>query len=171
MQKKIIYLDRDGVINEDFGYVSKIEDFNFVDGVFKACKEFLTLGYEIIVVTNQSGIGRNYYSEDEFLELTKYMKNEFKKEDIDILNVYYCPHNPDEDCSCRKPKAGMILQSLNDFNIDLQNSWLIGDKVSDVETAINAKIGNKILISSDIKENKEYLVARSLFATINIIKN
>lgn len=109
MQKKIIYLDRDGVINEDFGYVSKIENFKFVNGVFEACKEFLALGYEIIVVTNQSGIGRNYYSEDEFLELTKHMKNEFKKKDIDILNVYYCPHNPDDNCSCRKPKTGMIL--------------------------------------------------------------
>lgn len=104
MQKKIIYLDRDGVINEDFGYVSKIENFKFVNGVFEACKEFLALGYEIIVVTNQSGIGRNYYSEDEFLELTKYMKNEFKKKDIDILNVYYCPHNPDDNCYCRKPR-------------------------------------------------------------------
>ena len=119
MQKKIIYLDRDGVINEDFGYVSKIENFKFVNGVFEACKEFLALGYELIVVTNQSGIGRNYYSEDEFLELTKYMRNEFKKEDIDILNVYYCPHNPDDNCSCRKPKTGMILQSLNDFEINL----------------------------------------------------
>ena len=125
MQKKIIYLDRDGVINEDFGYVSKIENFKFVNGVFEACKEFLALGYELIVVTNQSGIGRNYYSEDEFLELTKYMKNEFKKKDIDILNVYYCPHNPDDNCSCRKPKTGMILQSLNDFEINLNNSWLL----------------------------------------------
>lgn len=94
----------------------------------------------------------------------------FKKENIDILKVYYA-HAPEEQCECRKPAIGMILQSLNDFNIDLQNSWLIGDKVSDVETAINAKIGNKILISTDIKENKEYLVAKSLFATINIIKN
>ena len=99
------------------------------------------------------------------------MCEEFKKEDIDILKVYYCPHAPEEKCECRKPGIGMILQSLNDFNIDLENSWLIGDKVTDVETAINAKIRNRILISTDIKENKEYLVTRSLFATINIIKN
>ena len=79
MKKKIIYLDRDGVINEDFGYVSKIENFKFVNGVFEACKEFLALGYEIIVVTNQSGIGRNYYSEDEFLELTKQLKSQLRK--------------------------------------------------------------------------------------------
>ncbi len=123
------------------------------------------------MVTNQSGIGRDYYTIEDFLELTDFMLEGFKKENIDILKVYYCAHAPEEQCECRKPAIGMILQSLNDFNIDLQNSWLIGDKVSDVETAINAKIGNKILISSDIKENKEYLVARSLFATINIIKN
>ncbi len=109
MQKKIIYLDRDGVINEDFGYVSKIENFKFVNGVFEAWKEFLALGYEIIVFTNQSGIGRNYYSEDEFLELTKYMKNEFKKKDIDIFNLYSCPNNSDDNFFWWKPKAVMIL--------------------------------------------------------------
>ena len=170
MQKKIIYLDRDGVINEDFGYVSKIENFKFINGVFEACKEFLTLGYELIVVTNQSGIGRNYYSEDEFLELTKYMRNEFKKEDIDILNVYYCPHNPDEDCSCRKPKAGMILQSLNDFEIDLNNSWLIGDKISDIECAKNANIPNRILINENIVDSKDFLLAKSLLDSVKYIK-
>ena len=170
MQKKIIYLDRDGVINEDFGYVYKIENFKFCEGVFEACREFLALGYEIIIVTNQSGIGRLYYSEDEFLELSKYMKNEFKKENIPILNIYYCPHNPDDNCSCRKPKAGMILQSLNDFDIDLQNSWLIGDKKSDIECAKNGKIGNSILISKEDEKHKECFVAKNLFDSLKYIK-
>ena len=170
MQKKIIYLDRDGVINEDFGYVSKIENFKFVNGVFEACKEFLALGYEIIVVTNQSGIGRNYYSEDEFLELTKYMKNEFKKKDIDILNVYYCPHNPDDNCSCRKPKTGMILQSLNDFEINLNNSWLIGDKMSDIKKKKNGNIPNRILINENIVDSKDFLLAKSLLDSVKYIK-
>ena len=170
MQKKIIYLDRDGVINEDFGYVSKIENFKFVNGVFEACKEFLALGYELIVVTNQSGIGRNYYSEDEFLELTKYMRNEFKKEDIDILNLYYCPHNPDDNCSCRKPKTGMILQSLNDFEIDLNNSWLIGDKISEIKCAKNGNIPNRILISEDVVDSKDFLLAKSLLDSVKYIK-
>ncbi|PRM87189.1 D-glycero-beta-D-manno-heptose 1,7-bisphosphate 7-phosphatase [Aliarcobacter cryaerophilus] len=170
MQKKIIYLDRDGVINEDFGYVSKIENFKFVNGVFEACKKFLALGYELIVVTNQSGIGRNYYSEDEFLELTKHMRNEFKKKDIDILNVYYCPHDPEDNCSCRKPKAGMILQSLNDFEINLNNSWLIGDKMSDIECAKNCNIQNRILISEDVVDSKDFLVAKSLLDSVKYIK-
>ena len=129
------------------------------------------MGYEIVIITNQSGIGRGYYSENDFTNLTNWMINEFKKNNVNILKVYYCPHTPDENCNCRKPKIGMIQQSLNDFNIDLENSWLIGDKKSDIETAINANISNKILISQD-KNNLELLnIASSLIDTINIIKN
>ncbi|AGR78002.1 putative heptose phosphatase [Aliarcobacter butzleri 7h1h] len=97
------------------------------------------------------------------------MKNEFKKNDIDILNVYFCPHAPEENCSCRKPQIGMITQSLNDFDIDLQKSWLIGDKMSDIQTAISANIPNKILISKE-KDDKVLHVVETLFDTINIIK-
>ena len=89
------------------------------------------------------------------------MINEFDKNGIKILKVYFCPHSPTQECDCRKPKIGMITQSLNDFSIDLQNSWLIGDKTSDIETAINANIPNKILIGKD---------TTSLFNTIKIIK-
>ena len=99
------------------------------------------------------------------------MIKEFNKNGIEILKVYFCPHTPDENCNCRKPKIGMIQQSLNDFNIDLENSWLIGDKKSDIETAINANISNKILISQ-YKKNSELLnIASNLIDTINIIKN
>jgi len=170
MQKKVVYLDRDGVINKDFGYVYKISKFEFIAGVFEACKHFLSLQYEIIIITNQSGIGRNYYTQDEFLLLTKYMKNEFKKQNIDILKVYFCPHSPEINCNCRKPNIGMILQSLDDFDINLNNSWLIGDKISDIECAKNAKIGNKILISNETQNSEDFLVAKSLFETINLIK-
>ncbi|WP_418186051.1 D-glycero-beta-D-manno-heptose 1,7-bisphosphate 7-phosphatase [Aliarcobacter vitoriensis] len=171
MQKKIVYLDRDGVINKDFGYVYKIEKFEFIDGVFEACKHFINLSYEIIIVTNQSGIGRDYYSKEDFIKLTQYMKNEFKKNNIDILEVYFCPHSPEQNCECRKPNIGMILQSLNDFDIDLNNSWLIGDKISDIECGKNAKIKNRILISSKEEKNSEdFLVAKSLFETINLIQ-
>ncbi|MEZ4693118.1 MAG: D-glycero-beta-D-manno-heptose 1,7-bisphosphate 7-phosphatase [Aliarcobacter sp.] len=161
-KKKIIFLDRDGVINHDHGYVYEIEKFEFIDGVFDACRYFISLGYEIIVITNQSGIGRGYYTQEDFLNLTNWMIKEFSKNGIEILKVYFCPHSPTEDCDCRKPKIGMITQSLNDFSIDLQNSWLIGDKISDIQTAINANIPNRILIGED---------SNSLFDTINIIKN
>ena len=141
--------------------MSQIEKFEFIDGVFDACKYFISLGYEIIVITNQSGIGREYYTQEDFLNLTNWMIKEFNKNKIEILKVYFCPHSPSEDCECRKPKIGMITQSLNDFDIDLQNPCLIGDKTSDIQTAINANIPNKILIGEDSK---------SLFDTINIIK-
>ncbi len=158
----MIFLDRDGVINHDYGYVHEIEKFEFVDGVFDACKYFISLGYEIIIITNQSGIGRGYYTQGDFLNLTDWMINEFNKNGVEILKVYFCPHSPTQECDCRKPKIGMITQSLNDFSIDLQNSWLIGDKISDIQTAINANIPNRILIGKD---------SNSLFDTINIIKN
>ena len=119
------------------------------------------MGYEIIIITNQSGIGRGYYTEDDFLNLTDWMIKEFNKNDIKILKVYFCPHSPTEDCECRKPKIGMITQSLNDFTIDLERSWLIGDKTSDIDTAINANIPNKILIGKD---------TTNLLDTIKIIK-
>lgn len=161
------------MINEDFGYVSKLENFHFISGVFEACKYFISLGYEIIIITNQSGIGRGYYTKDEFLNLTKFMCEEFKKNGIDILNLYFCPHSPEENCSCRKPQIGMILQSLNDFDIDLQKSWLIGDKMSDIQTAINAGIPNKILVSKKRKEKNDRVthIVETLFEVINIIKN
>ncbi|OCL83700.1 D-glycero-beta-D-manno-heptose 1,7-bisphosphate 7-phosphatase [Arcobacter porcinus] len=170
MQKKVIFLDRDGVINKDFGYVSKIENFNFCEGVFEACKEFLNLDFEIVIVTNQSGIGRGYYTIEDFKTLTNHMLNEFKKMDINILKVYFCPHNPDEDCSCRKPKNGMILEALNDFEIDLNNSWLIGDKLSDIECAKNANIPNRVLINEKDEKNKDFFVAKSLFDSLKYIK-
>lgn len=97
------------------------------------------------------------------------MLDEFKKNGINILNVYFCPHSPDEVCDCRKPQIGMILQSLSDFDIDLQKSWLIGDKMSDIQTAINANIPNKILISKE-KNDKVLHIVETLFDTINIIK-
>lgn len=149
MKKKIIYLDRDGVINKDPGYIYKTEDFRFIDGVFEACHWFLKSGFEIIVITNQSGIGRGYYSLQDYEALTSHMLDQFNQKGINILKVYFCPHAPDDNCSCRKPETGMIEQSLADFEIDLEKSWLIGDKISDMECAQNANIPNRILIGNN----------------------
>ena len=166
MKKKIIFLDRDGVINYDYGYVSKIDNFEFIEGVFEACKYFQKLNYEIIIVTNQSGIGRGYYSEKEFYTLTQWILNRFKEQEINILKVYFCPHTPEEKCRCRKPNIGMIENACKDFDIDLDNSWLIGDKITDIQTAINANIKNYILIDS---KDPDIITAKSLLDTINII--
>ena len=141
--------------------------------MFDACKHFIKLGYEIIVITNQSGIGRGYYTKEEFEELTNWMIKEFVKNNISILKVYHCPHSPKDDCKCRKPNIGMIEQAVNDYKIDLENSWLIGDKDSDIQTAKNANIKNSILIKSIYtkKETNTSYTANNLFDTINIIKN
>jgi D-glycero-D-manno-heptose 1,7-bisphosphate phosphatase len=139
---KALFLDRDGVINVEIDYLYKINDFIFIDGIFDLCRYYQSLGYLIIVVTNQSGIARNFYSEDDFNRLTKWMIESFRKESITISNVYFCPHHPDISgkCSCRKPEPGMLLKAAEEFDIDLENSILIGDKERDIEAALNSGI-------------------------------
>ncbi len=173
MKQKALFLDRDGIINIDHGYVSKVEKFEFVDGIFEFIKLFLNKNYLLFIVTNQSGIGRGYYSEKDFLKLTKWMLSEFKKENISIADVFYCPHSPEEKCKCRKPQIGMINQALKSYDIDLNSSFMIGDKQSDIDLAINANITNSIYIgkSLDIKNYKysfkTILEAKNYFEGLN----
>jgi len=149
--RKVLFLDRDGVINVDKSYVYKVEDIEFIDGIFDLCQAYQNKDYDIIIVTNQAGIARGYYTEDDFIKLMDWMKKEFKKRGINILDVFYCPHHPDftGECDCRKPKPGMILEAAKKHNIDLQNSILIGDKMSDIEAGKNAGIGLNILINKN----------------------
>jgi D-glycero-D-manno-heptose 1,7-bisphosphate phosphatase len=137
---KALFLDRDGVINIEKDYLYKIEEFEFIDGIFNVCKHYQNLGYKIIVVTNQSGIARGLYNEDDFKTVTKWMINEFKKLGIEITHVYHCPHHPDitGSCDCRKPNPGMLLEAARDFDIDLSSSIIIGDKERDIESGLNA---------------------------------
>ncbi len=146
--QKAIFLDRDGVINVEKDYVYKIEEFEFIEGLFEALRELQKSGFLLFIITNQSGIGRGYYTVKDFEVLTSWMLNEFKKEGIKISQVEFCPHSPNEVCECRKPKTGMINAILKNFNIDLENSWLIGDKEADIKCAITAKIKNTIQVKS-----------------------
>jgi len=146
MKRKALFLDRDGVINIDHGYVYQKEKFEFTEGVFELLQLFTKRGYLLFVVTNQSGIGRGYYSEKDFLELTDYMLAEFKRHNIKIESVQYCKHAPEEFCECRKPATGMVDRILKEHEIDLENSWLIGDKQSDIDLAINSNIKHSIAI-------------------------
>lgn len=145
--KKALFLDRDGVVNVEKNYLYKIKDFEFIDGIFDLCKHYQQLGYMIFIVTNQSGIARKYYSEEDFHLLTEWMIDEFKKRGIIINRVYYCPHHPEISgaCSCRKPEPGMILQAQEEFDIDLADSLMIGDKERDIEAALNAGIKERYL--------------------------
>jgi len=148
--KKALFLDRDGVINKEKNYLYRIEDFEFIDGVFETCKYFQNQGYLIIVITNQAGIARGKYTEFDFEVLTKWMLSKFQENGINISKVYHCPHHPDfsGNCDCRKPNPGMILQAQKEFNVDLKNSILVGDKNSDIEAGLNAGISNNYLIST-----------------------
>lgn len=147
---KALFLDRDGVINKEKNYLYKIEDFEFIDGVFETCRYFQKLGYLLIVITNQAGIARGKYTQKDFDTLTHWMEDQFKKENILLTKVYSCPHHPDitGQCKCRKPQPGMILNAKNEFNIDMQNSILIGDKESDIEAGIAAGIKHNYLVRS-----------------------
>ncbi|MCB4742663.1 MAG: D-glycero-beta-D-manno-heptose 1,7-bisphosphate 7-phosphatase [Sulfurovum sp.] len=156
MKHKALFLDRDGIINIDYGYVHSIDSFKFIDGIFELTKYFSNAGYLIFVITNQSGICRGYYTEDDFLTVTAWMVKQFSKYGIAINGVYHCPHTPDTNCHCRKPNTGMVEQACLAYNIDLGNSWVIGDKQSDIDLAQNAKIGYTIAIGEGNFLNTKY---------------
>ena len=153
MTIKTIFLDRDGVINKEIGYLYKIEDFQFINGVFEACQYFNQLGYQIIIVTNQSGISRGYYSESDFQIITRWMLSEFKINYINILDIFYCPHMPESECNCRKPRPGMLIEAQNKYNINMEESWMIGDSERDIIAANSAGIKNTILVKSGHEVN------------------
>lgn len=137
---KAIFLDRDGTINVDKEYLSKIEDFEYLPGVIDGLKILQDVGYKLIIITNQSGIARGYYTEEDFLKLNNWMVQDLRGRGIEISKVYYCPHHPEGkiekyriDCDCRKPKLGMYQRAIKDFDIDISESWTIGDKIRDSE--------------------------------------
>ena len=155
MTIKTIFLDRDGVINKEKNYLYKIEDFEFINGVFEACRYFTNLEYKIIIITNQSGISRHFYTENDYVNLTKWMINQFNDNDINILDIFHCPHEPKSNCNCRKPNPGMFLEAKTKYNIDMKSSWMIGDRENDITAANNAGIHNTILVKSGHKVNEE----------------
>jgi len=163
---RALFLDRDGVINIEKDYLYKIEDFEFIDGIFELCSYYRDLGYKIFVVTNQSGIARNYYTEDDFLKLTSWMLQVFLKYGVKLEKVYYCPHYPDitGECLCRKPKPGMLLEAAVEFSIDLKNSLLIGDKERDIEAALNAGLSESYLFDEKglVKNSKATTIVTKL---------
>jgi D-glycero-D-manno-heptose 1,7-bisphosphate phosphatase len=147
MANKALFLDRDGVINFDRGYVYRIEDFEFLPGIFEFCRVALDKGYKIFVITNQSGIGRGYFTESDFKALTDWMLVEFTQRGISITQVYYCPHHPEHglntyqvDCDCRKPKPGLLLRAMEEHSLSAKESVFVGDKESDLTAASAARV-------------------------------
>lgn len=152
LKNKALFLDRDGVINIDHGYVHKVKDFYFVEGIFDLTREAVTKGYLIFIITNQSGIGRGFYSINDFNLLTNWMCKRFIAEGVTVSKVYYSPYHPThgkgkykQDHMSRKPNSGMIDQAAAEFHIDLSESILIGDKLTDIQAGKSAGIGTNIL--------------------------
>ena len=175
MVTKALFLDRDGVININHGYVCTIEDFDFIDGTFETCKQLQAYGYQLIIITNQSGISRGYYSEKDFKSLTKWMLENFSKQGVNILDVFFCPHGPNSSCECRKPKPGMFLTAQKSYNIDMKNSWMVGDKEEDLIAAKKAGIDNTVLVRSghpiDEQTSHAEYILKSIKDIIEVIKS
>lgn len=151
--KPALFLDRDGVINVDKAYVHRREDFVFVDGIFELVRRANGLGYLVVIVTNQAGIGRGYYSEEQFHELMAWVRSEFANHQCQIDGVYFCPHHPEHgigryrcDCGSRKPAPGMFVRAAREMNIDLARSTMIGDQPTDMTAARTAGVSTRLLL-------------------------
>lgn len=158
--RRAAFLDRDGVINVDHAYVRRWEDFEFVPGALDAAARLAVAGWTLVVVTNQSGIARGYYTEDEFQALTARMVARFQEQGAPIAAVYHCPHHPSGkiaalaiDCECRKPAPGMLLRATRELGLSPDASIMIGDKPSDIGAARAAGVGRAYLVRSDNAES------------------
>ena len=146
---KALFLDRDGVINVNHGYVFRQENFDFIEGIFELTRKARNAGYTIIIVTNQSGIARRYYNEKDFRKLSRWLENQFWQRGIKIQQTLHCPHHPkfSHSCTCRKPRTGMITKAARRFNINLSRSIMIGDSLSDMKCAQDAEIRTRVYLN------------------------
>ena len=156
MQQKAIFLDRDGVINKELGdYVCRLEDFEILTHNYEALQELQNRGYLILVATNQGGLAKGWYTEDTLNQMHQLIKEDYLKKGIKVSHFYYCPHHPNftGECDCRKPKPGMLLNGIKDFNLEPGLCYFIGDKFTDVEAAEAAGVnGIKIEIDQPLGE-------------------
>ncbi|MBV8653827.1 MAG: HAD family hydrolase [Alphaproteobacteria bacterium] len=175
-----LILDRDGVVNQDIGFLSRIADCRFVDGIFDLVRAFRERGFAIVIATNQSGIGRGLFSEAEFAALMAWMEGEFTRHGTQIDRVYHCPDHPTEgigryrrDSDWRKPGPGMFRQAAADLSLDLARSWTIGDKERDVAAGRNAGIGTLVRLDeavSGTERDGDVWVVPSLAAAIRLLR-
>jgi D-glycero-D-manno-heptose 1,7-bisphosphate phosphatase len=154
MKKRALFLDRDGVVNEEVGYLHRTDEVRFVDGIFSLCRTAAGLGYRLIVVTNQAGIARGYYTEADFERLMEFMRDELRAEEVELDAVYYCPFHPEHgvgkyklEHDDRKPGTGMLRRGAREFGVELSDSILVGDRCSDVGAANAAGLRQAFLIS------------------------
>jgi len=159
--RRALFLDRDGVVNVERGYVHRIPDFEFTPGLFELCRAAADRGYLVAIVTNQAGIARGLYGEADFARLTAWMLDQFVARGLPAPKVYYCPHHPAagvedllQDCPSRKPNPGMILAARDDGELDLGRSILVGDKARDLEAGRRAGVGVLALLGEAVRDGE-----------------
>jgi D-glycero-D-manno-heptose 1,7-bisphosphate phosphatase len=171
MTRRALFLDRDGVVNEEVGYLHRTNEVRFVNGIFSLCRTAAGMGYRLIVVTNQAGIARGYYSEKDFELLMEFMRQELRAEGVELDAVYYCPFHPEhgvgkykQEHEDRKPGTGMLRRGARDFGVELSKSVLVGDRCSDVGAANAAGLRQAFLIKGTeaVPCGGEYLMVESL---------
>lgn len=173
MNTQAVFLDRDGTLIVDHGYTRDPLQVELLPGVIPALSALQTAGYQLIIISNQSGIGRQYLSFDDVDKVNQRLERLLNERGIQIREFYYCPHKPDEQCKCRKPEPGMILQAISDYNIDPSQSYLVGDKWTDVLAAIAAGVKPVWLTQESVDLNnftKSVTVTNSLLSWTELME-
>lgn len=167
--KKAVFLDRDGTINVDYGYVSKVEKFVILPGAIEGLKKMRGMNYLLIIISNQSGIGRGYYSIPDYEKVMETMHQQLGLHGITLDDCFYCPHSPESNCSCRKPGTKMIEEAVRKWDVNVKESFFIGDKESDIKAG--KKSGLKtILVSENEKEFGQNFRVKNLVEAAGIIE-
>lgn len=160
--RRALFLDRDGILNVDHGYIGNPDEIEFIPGVVNFLKKVTRLGFLLVIVTNQSGIARGYFSEVEYGLVESRLVDLFSDEGVVFSGIYHCPHHPDGIgdlaifCDCRKPAPGLIIRASRDLDIDLSRSVMIGDKRTDIEAAISAGVAESFLFENKKTTSKEF---------------
>ncbi|WP_205662148.1 D-glycero-alpha-D-manno-heptose-1,7-bisphosphate 7-phosphatase [Alteromonas flava] len=167
-----LFLDRDGVINVNHGYVFRPDDLDFIDGIFPLIQRFQSAGFKPVIITNQSGIARGIYSEDEFFHFMDVIQVEFSKRGIATVPVYFCPHHPEFGqqvlCDCRKPQPGLIHLAADEMKLDLSLSVMVGDKLTDVIAAARAGIKQIVLFDPSGEEEAKLTSHQAQVEQVNV---
>ncbi len=170
--EKVVFLDRDGVINADSpDYIKSWGEFRFLPGSLDAIRRLTEGGFAVIVITNQSAVGRGMISEETLRDIHRRMRKAITESGGEITDIFYCPHRPDEECGCRKPKPGMIMEAARRYDIDLSAAWMIGDSAKDIECGRNAGCGRTILVETGTGINAKRILESKNIMPDHIARN
>lgn len=172
-KNQAIFLDRDGVINEEVNYLSNPDDFKIIPGSLEALKILKQKGFLLIVITNQAGIARGYFTKESLNQIHDRMRDVLNKSNLTLDDIFVCPHHPDftGSCDCRKPKPGMILAAQKKYNIDLDNSYMVGDTLKDIETGLAANCKTVLVLTGyGLEECKKIAGIKPDFICENLLE-